>query len=90
MVKSAVRSEVTRLSTKGQIIIPEEIRVRHGWIAGTELTVEDHGSTVVLRQVEDLPATTVEDLVGCAGYTGPSRSLEDMEEGIARGTRECL
>jgi AbrB family looped-hinge helix DNA binding protein len=86
--KPATRSEVTRLSTKGQLIIPKEIRVRHGWTAGTELIVEDHGSTVVLRPVENLPITTVKDLVGCAGYRGPSLSLEEMEAGIARGARE--
>lgn len=88
MAKSAAQPELTRLSTKGQLIIPKEIRERHGWTAGTELIVEDHGSSVVLRRVEDLPATTLEDLIGCAGYEGPARSLDDMEAGIARGARE--
>ena len=54
-----------------------------------ELIVEDHRNSVVLRRAEDLPRTTLEDLVGCAGYVGPSRSLEEkMEAGIARGARE--
>jgi hypothetical protein len=52
-----------------------------------ELIVEDHGDSVVLRRAEDLPATTLEDLVGCAGYRGPARTLEDMEAAIARGAR---
>lgn len=77
MAKPAARPEVTRLSTKGQLIIPKEIRERHGWTAGMELIVEDHGNSVVLRRAEDLPVTTLEDLVGCAGYRGPSRSLEE-------------
>lgn len=88
MAKPAAQAETTRLSTKGQLIIPKEIRRRHGWTAGTELIVEDQGNSVVLRQVEDLPVTTVEDLVGCTGYKGPTRSLEEMEAGIARGARE--
>jgi AbrB family looped-hinge helix DNA binding protein len=88
MAKPAARPEVTRLSTKGQLIIPKEIRERHGWTAGMELTVEDHGNSVVLRRAEDLPVTTLEDLVGCAGYRGPSRSLKEMEDAIARGARE--
>ena len=33
----------TRLSTKGQLIIPKEIRERHGWGPGSELEIEDHG-----------------------------------------------
>jgi AbrB family looped-hinge helix DNA binding protein len=88
MPKSAASSQPTRLSTKGQLIIPKDIRERHGWTAGTELLVEDRGDTVVLRRAEDLPITTLEDLVGCAGYRGPARSLKDMEAGIARGARE--
>jgi len=88
MAKPAARPEVTRLSTKGQLIIPKEIRERHGWTAGMELVIEDHGNSVVLRRAEDLPVTTLEDLVGCAGYTGPSHSLEEMEAAIARGARE--
>jgi AbrB family looped-hinge helix DNA binding protein len=88
MANPVARPETTRLSTNGQLILPKEIRERHGWTAGTELIVEDHGNSVVLRQVEDLPATTLEDLIGCAGYEGPARSSEEMEAGIARGARE--
>jgi AbrB family looped-hinge helix DNA binding protein len=88
MAKPTARPEVTHLSTKGQLIIPKEIRERHGWTAGMELIVEDHGNSVVLRRAEELPATTLEDLIGCAGYTGPSRSLEEMEAAIAHGARE--
>lgn len=79
----------TRLSTKGQLILPKEIRDRHGWAPGVQLEVEDHGDHVVLRQADDLlPETTLEDLVGCTGYQGPVRSLEEMEAAIAQGARE--
>ena len=86
MAKSAARP--TRLSTKGQLIIPKDVRERHGWTPGMELIVEDHGDSVVLRRAGDLPETTLEDIVGCAGYTGPARSLEEMDAAIARGARE--
>jgi AbrB family looped-hinge helix DNA binding protein len=79
---------ITRLSTKGQLIIPKEIRDRHGWSSGIELEVEDHGDHLVLRQLDNLPETTLEDLVGCAGYRGPARSLEEMEAAIVQGARE--
>lgn len=77
-----------RLSTKGQLVVPKEIRVRHGWTEGTELFLEDQDDTVVLRAPRLFPETTLEDLVGCAGYKGPARSLEEMEAGIAEGARE--
>ena len=81
-------SSATRLSTKGQLIIPKEIRDRHGWTPGIELIVEDHGDSVTLRRAGELPETTLEDLVGCTDYKGPARSLEEMEAAIARGARE--
>lgn len=78
----------TRLSTKGQLILPKELRDRHGWRPGTELEVEDVGESVVIRAAARLPETRLEDLVGCAGYSGPARTLEQMEDAVARGARE--
>ncbi|HSK75333.1 MAG TPA: AbrB/MazE/SpoVT family DNA-binding domain-containing protein [Thermoanaerobaculia bacterium] len=78
----------TRLSTKGQLIIPKEIRDRYGWEPGVELEIEDQGDHVVVRRVESLPETRLEDLVGCAGYRGPRRSLEEMEQAIMELARE--
>ncbi len=78
----------SRLSTKGQLIIPKEIRDRHGWRTGIELEIEDRGECVVLRPVDAAPETTLEELFGCTGYEGPARSLEEMEAAIAKGARE--
>lgn len=78
----------TRLSTKGQLIIPKEIRDRFGWEPGLEVTLEEGDGFLVLRPVADLPETRLEDLVGCAGYHGPRRSLAEMEAAVARAARE--
>jgi AbrB family looped-hinge helix DNA binding protein len=64
-----------RLSTKGQLVVPREIRERHGWSAGAELIFEDQGDRVILRQVENLPPIRVEDLIGCTGYRGAAGRL---------------
>ena len=77
----------TRMSTKGQLIIPKSIRDHYGWRAGSRLIVEDLGDGVRLRSA-DIPETTLDDLIGCADYEGPRRSLEEMEEAIARGARD--
>ncbi|HEX3129020.1 MAG TPA: AbrB/MazE/SpoVT family DNA-binding domain-containing protein [Thermoanaerobaculia bacterium] len=77
-----------RLSTKGQLVIPREIRDRHGWSEGVELVLADQGDSVVLRSVRPFPETTLEELVGCTGYKGPAMTLDDMEAGIARGAWE--
>jgi AbrB family looped-hinge helix DNA binding protein len=77
-----------RLSTKGQLVIPKEIRERHGWTPGCRLEVEDRGDAVVIREaVAAPPATRLEDLVGCLGYEGPVVSVEQMDEAIAEGAR---
>jgi len=77
-----------RLSTKGQLVVPKEIRERHGWSAGSELMFEDLGDKVILREARGVPETRLEDLIGCTGYRGPARTLEEMEAGIARGARQ--
>jgi AbrB family looped-hinge helix DNA binding protein len=78
----------TRLSTKGQVIVPQEIRERHGWQPGTVLEIEDLGDGIVLRPALDVPRTTVDDLVGCVRYEGPVRTLDEIEDAIARGALE--
>lgn len=74
-----------RLSTKGQLVVPKEVRLRHGWSAGADLVLEDLGDHVVLRAIDSVPETSLDDLIGCAAYKGPAKTLEDMEEGIAVG-----
>ena len=36
--------EKTRLSNKGQIVIPKQVRAAHGWEPGLEFVVEDPDS----------------------------------------------
>lgn len=78
----------TRLSTKGQLIIPKEIRERHGWDAGTELEVEDRGDSIVIRPVLDVPRTTLEEVLGCLRHEGRPKTLQEMEDAIAKGALE--
>ena len=78
----------THLSTKGQLVIPKGIRDRHGWKAGSEVIIEDRGDCVVLRSAEPIPETTLDQVIGCTGYSGPPRSLVELEAAIARGARE--
>lgn len=74
--------DIVRLSTKGQIVIPHELRARHRWEAGTELVIEDQGDVLVLRAAKPFAPTRVEDGLGCTGYEGPARSVEDMDAAI--------
>ena len=53
-----------------------------------EFTVEEVDEGVLLRPVKPFKPTTLEEVVGCTGYRGPARSLDDMERGVARGVKE--
>jgi AbrB family looped-hinge helix DNA binding protein len=76
----------TRLSTKGRLTVPKAIRARHGWEPGTELLVEDYGSYVTIRSSETIPKTTLDQLIGCTGYTGPCLNIARQHAALARGT----
>jgi len=78
----------TRLSSKGQVIIPKEVRERHGWQPGAELEVEDRGDAVVLRAAQAFPRKTVAQVFGCLKYEGPPLTVEQMNAAVAREARK--
>jgi AbrB family looped-hinge helix DNA binding protein len=80
--------ETTRLSSKGQVIIPKSVRQSHSWPVGQEFTVEDTGDGILLRPIASFPRTTVEEVAGCLRYTGPAKTLTDMENAIKKGVLE--
>jgi AbrB family looped-hinge helix DNA binding protein len=72
----------TRVSTKGQVILPKAVRDRHGWKAGTVLEIEDGPNGVTLKPARLFPPTRLEDVVGMLEYNGPPISIEDMHKAI--------
>lgn len=74
----------TRLSSKGQVIIPRRVRDRIGWAAGTELIVEECAESVTLRRAKPFPSRRPEEVRGCLKrlYAGPAIAVEDMDRGI--------
>lgn len=77
-----------RLSTKGQIVLPKEVRDALHWQAGTEVEVVREGESVRLTPVPVKKRYTLDDLYGCLPYSGPPKTLEDMERGIDEAMRE--
>lgn len=80
--------ETTRLSSKGQIIIPKLIRDTYDWGPGTEFYVLDTSEGVLLKPKKQFPESKLEDVAGILAYEGPAKSLEEMEEGIKKGIQE--
>jgi AbrB family looped-hinge helix DNA binding protein len=77
----------TTVSTKGQVILPAEIRRRRGWDAGTRLIIEDIPDGVVLKQAPLFAPTRIEDVIGCLPYEGPPRTVEEMNASIETEVR---
>ena len=78
----------TKLSNKGQIVIPKQVRTAHGWEAGVEFVVEDTGDGIKLRPIKPYSKTTIQEVLGSVNYQGSRKSLKDMEAAIAKGARE--
>ena len=56
--------ETTKLSTKGQIVLPKELRSARAWVPGTEFTVEATPEGVLLRPVARVAKYSISDLAG--------------------------
>lgn len=72
----------TTLSSKGQIVIPQHIRKSHGWLPGFRFSIFEEGEEIVLKPAISKKHTVLENVIGCAGYSGPKKSLADMDAGV--------
>ena len=82
-MKRGIKSS-TRLSAKGQVVIPKAIREAGGWRPGLELEVEATDDGAILLPKSLGRARAVESLLGCTGYRGPARSLAEMKAAVDR------
>lgn len=80
--------ENTKLSSKGQVIIPKPVRDAHKWDAGTEFVIQEKGNGILLKPITPFKPTRLEDVFGCLHHKGKPLSLEEMDEAIALGARK--
>ncbi len=78
----------TKLSSKGQVIIPKPLRTAHHWETGQELVVVDLGDGILLKPRAVFAETTINDAASCLKYKGKTQTLEDMELAIEKGIKE--
>jgi AbrB family looped-hinge helix DNA binding protein len=74
--------ENTRLSTKGQIILPKNIRTSRAWVPGTEFTVEETSDGILLRPTGRFPETSLDQVAGCLRPTRKSKTMAQMHAAI--------
>lgn len=77
-------ARTTRLSTKGQVILPKDLRDRRGWKPGAEFVVEERPEGVLLKMGAERKKASVDEVAGCLGPVDRARSIEEMDEGVRR------
>jgi AbrB family looped-hinge helix DNA binding protein len=82
-----VDMETTILSSKGQIIIPKVLRDKHHWRPGTKFFIEVTSVGLMLKPASLFSPTSLEDGLGCTGYSGPAKTVEEMNEAIDEAVR---
>ncbi len=78
----------TKLSTKGQVVLPKEVRRRLKWEPGVELVIEETPRGVLLKRAKPFPPTTIEQVAGMLHRPGMKTvTIEEMNEGIVAEAR---
>jgi AbrB family looped-hinge helix DNA binding protein len=80
--------ETTKLSSKGQVVLPKPVREALGWVAGDVFTIERERGGVFLRPVRRHRSTRLEDVAGCLPYKGKPKTIAEMEAAIETEVRE--
>ncbi len=76
----------TKLSSKGQIVLPKPLRASHRWKPGTEFTIEERGEGILLKPKSG-GVRTWQSIIGCIPYKGPRKSIAEMDEAVAAEAR---
>lgn len=86
--EQGVDMEITRLSSKGQIVIPKALRNAHRWEAGQEFIAIDTGDGILLKPKNPFPETDLEAVAGCLNYRGKPKTIAEMNVAIKQGYQE--
>lgn len=85
----ALPYETTRLSSKGQVVLPSSIRRSRQWEEGTEFAIQERPDGILLTPIKPNSVTaTVDDVAGMLKPRRTGVSLEDMEAAIDQEIRE--
>jgi AbrB family looped-hinge helix DNA binding protein len=80
--------QTTKLSSKGQVIIPKTLRSRYNWHTGQELSVIDTGDGILLKPSHPFKKTVLDHVAGILKYSGKPVSLDEMETAIKKGAMD--
>jgi AbrB family looped-hinge helix DNA binding protein len=70
------------LSSKGQVVIPKEIRDELHWEAGTQINLISNASGVTLKAVPKKTGRKLADLIGLFRREGPTLPVEELCQSV--------
>jgi AbrB family looped-hinge helix DNA binding protein len=79
--------KTTKISSKGQVVLPKSLRESQKWDSGTELAVEIKDEGIFLRELNPFPETNVDRVFGCLKYKGKARKVAEMNKAIDKEAR---
>jgi AbrB family looped-hinge helix DNA binding protein len=80
--------ETTRLSSKGQVIIPKAVRDARHWEPGMELAVVETPEGVLLKPSVPFAATRLDEVAGSLRERIQPRSDRQIAEALRRDARK--
>lgn len=81
--------ESTKLSSKGQVIIPKTVRSAHHWEPGLELVVIDMGEGILLKPKAPFPVSTLTNVAGMLKGRIQPKTDEEIESAMASAARRA-
>ena len=79
--------ETTKLSSKGQVIIPKALRNTHRWKAGLELVVVDMGDGILLKPKAPFESTVLADVAGSLKDKVAAKTDEEIQAALRKDAR---
>jgi AbrB family looped-hinge helix DNA binding protein len=79
--------ETTKLSSKGQVIIPKAVRSIHQWHVGLELMVIDLGDGVLLKPKAPFQATTLSKVAGLLKNSVQPKTDAEIKQSLTKDIR---
>jgi AbrB family looped-hinge helix DNA binding protein len=80
--------EITKLSSKGQLVLPKRLRESRNWQPGTKFAIEEAAEGLLLRPLRTFAPTRLEDFVGCLPYRGKPKTLRQMRDAVKAQAEE--
>ncbi len=68
-----------------KLLLPETICEAYHLTIGQTLDIELTSQDILLKNAANLPKISINDLIGCTGYQGESKTLEEIDKAIEEG-----